>query len=83
MYRQYVCKTDIIYLLQIVIPWIRHAWERLRRGREDIVKPPLLIDTKSMKINETSDMSRTLVGNNIVDLSDVVGAAPIISLFST
>ena len=32
---------------------------------------------------KTSDISRTLVGNEIVDNSDVVGAAPTTSSFST
>ena len=32
---------------------------------------------KATKYRKTSDISRTLVGDNIVDNSDVVGASPV------
>ena len=41
---------------------------------------------KSVKYRKTSNISRTLVGNKIVDNSDVVGASPVgaaTSSFST
>ena len=42
----------------------------------------------TFSLGKTSDISRTLVGNKIVDISDVVGASPVgaaptTSLFST
>ena len=35
------------------------------------------IDSYSFNYRKTSNMSRTLVGNNFVDHSDVVGASPV------
>ena len=32
---------------------------------------------ENLRYGKTSNMSRTLVGNNIVDHSDVVGASPV------
>ena len=39
--------------------------------------------TKHLSYRKTSNISRTLVGNKIVDHSDVVGAAPTTFSFST
>ena len=41
-----------------------------------IIKVPFVMNLY-IKYHQTSNISRTLVGNKIVDHSDVVGAAPI------
>ena len=38
---------------------------------------------RNQHYRKTSNISRTLVGNKIVDNSDVVGASPVTSSFST
>ena len=38
---------------------------------------PIIISRNASKYRQVSNISRTLVGNTIVDYSDVVGASPV------
>ena len=41
------------------------------------VRPQSVDSTRGSEYRQTSNISRTLVGNEIVDHSDVVGASPV------
>ena len=49
-------------------PWIKHHTEAAGYKQESTVQ---------IKYSKTSNIRRTLVGNKIVDHSDVVGASPV------
>ena len=56
-----------------------HVMDWSRTGRNTLPEPMLtqFTDAYMRHYRKTSNISRTLVGNNTVDHSDVVGASPV------
>ena len=57
--------------------WVYHKRENERNNHLDLICFKYSTWPVTGKYRKTSSISRTLVGNNIVDNSDVVGASPV------